>query len=156
YRGTTFINQGVLTIQNGQALGAGGTPEVQTVTLTGATAGSTFFTLTFNGQTTQPIAYSGTAAADTAAIQAALNALTSVGGAADGAAPSVPTQWCQVGPAPTANGQTPATQNTPSRVTEAVPDPGDSHFIYIETAGGGAMKNIDGGKSWRPLLDALP
>ncbi len=52
YRGTTFVNQGVLIVGNGQALGNTGTPEIQTVTLTGATAGTTRFTLTFNGQTT--------------------------------------------------------------------------------------------------------
>ena len=81
YRGSTLVNQGVLIVSNGQALGSTGTPEIQTVTLTGATAGTTKFTLTFNGQTTAPILYTGIAATDKAAIEAALNALTTIGGA---------------------------------------------------------------------------
>jgi fibronectin-binding autotransporter adhesin len=49
YNGTTFINQGILTAANSQALGnAGTTQAVQNVTITGAFP----FTLTFNGQTT--------------------------------------------------------------------------------------------------------
>lgn len=54
--------------------GASGTNEVQTVTITGAPTGGTF-TLTFDGQTTAAIAYDATAAA----VQSALEALTSVG-----------------------------------------------------------------------------
>mgnify|MGYP005837221185 CR=1 FL=1 len=81
YGGTTWINQGVLTIGNGSALGTPGHPELQTITLTGATAGTTQFTLTFNGQTTSPILYSGDGPTDAAAIQAALNALSTIGGA---------------------------------------------------------------------------
>src|SRR5206468_2265857 len=68
-----------------------------------------------------------------------------VNGAGGGAAPSVPTQWFQVGPEPIANGQTPANQNTTGRVTGSVVDPRDTNIIYIATAGGGAWKTIDGG-----------
>ncbi len=50
---------------------AAGTAGVQTVTITGTPTGGTF-TLTWNGQTTVPIAYNATAAA----VQSALNALT--------------------------------------------------------------------------------
>lgn len=49
-----------------------GTSEVETVTITGTPAGGTF-TLTFDGETTAPIAYNATAAA----VQAALLALPS-------------------------------------------------------------------------------
>jgi autotransporter-associated beta strand protein len=88
YDGATDINQGVLQIQNSQALGAAGaptqvmdgsqlqfqTPRVQTVTLSGTTTGS--FTLTFNGQATTSLAYGASAAQ----VAAALNALATIGG----------------------------------------------------------------------------
>ena len=32
----------------------------------------------------------------------------------------------------------------------------DPNIIYIGTAGGGAWKTIDGGRTWRPLFDAIP
>jgi autotransporter-associated beta strand protein len=77
YRGTTFVNQGTLQIQNGQALGGTGVAAVQTITVGGATTGS--FRLTFNGQTTTSLnANSATLAAD---IQTALNNLSSTKGA---------------------------------------------------------------------------
>ena len=57
------------------ALGSTGNAEVQTLTLSGATANVTQFTLTFNGQTTAPILYTGIGATDAAAIQSALAAL---------------------------------------------------------------------------------
>lgn len=53
---------------------AGGTAEVQTVTLTGATGGT--FTLTFDGQTTAPIAWNAPASA----VASALNALSNLFG----------------------------------------------------------------------------
>ena len=239
YRGTTYVNQGVLVVANSQALGGTGNAEVQTVTLSGATAGTTKFTLTFNGQTTTQITYSGVAATDAAAIQSALNALSTIGGSSSvggvatvtpgasagvftvtfggtlkgfnqslmtgavtaspgaiaivqttagaggteiangaslqlagaitvsgepllvhgtgsGATPNVPNQWFQVGPAPIANGQTPGNQNVTGRINAAVADPRNNDVMYIATAGGGAWKTIDGGKTWRPLIDALP
>lgn len=54
--------------------GAGGTDEVQTVTVTGVPTGGTF-TLTYSGQTTGAIAYNATATA----VQTALTALSNVG-----------------------------------------------------------------------------
>ena len=83
YRGTTDIKQGVLTVGNSEALGGTGVAAVQTVTLTGATAGTTQFTLEFNGQTTGPIPYTGNSVKDTNAIAAALTALSTIAGAAD-------------------------------------------------------------------------
>ena len=77
YRGTTYVNQGILTIANSAALGSAGTSEVQTVALTGAFPNFTKFTLTFNGQTTPVIDY---AANDAATVQAALDELSSIGG----------------------------------------------------------------------------
>lgn len=56
--------------------GGAGVDEVQTVTISGGPTGGTF-TLTFNGQTTDPIDYDATAAE----IQAALRALSTIGGA---------------------------------------------------------------------------
>ena len=75
YSGTTTINQGTLTLSGGGALAqSGNINAVQTVTFTtAATAGT--YTLTFNGQTTTPIAYNATAAT----VQAALQALPNVG-----------------------------------------------------------------------------
>ena len=52
---------------------------MQTVTLTGATANGTQFTLTFNGSTTAAITYTGTTS-DLSAIQSALMALPTIGG----------------------------------------------------------------------------
>jgi large repetitive protein len=74
YRGTTYVKQGILTVANNKALGGIGGPEVQTVTLGGAAAGT--FTLTFDGQTTTSLPRNATAAQ----VQNALNNLSSIGG----------------------------------------------------------------------------
>ena len=50
YRGTTFVNQGILTVQNSSALGGTGVSGAQVLDLAGAIAGSTSFTLAFNGK----------------------------------------------------------------------------------------------------------
>ncbi len=71
YTGTTFINAGALRIQNAGALGSTSIAEVQQVGLTGATAGTTQFKLSFNGVATAPILFTGTAANATA-VQTAL------------------------------------------------------------------------------------
>lgn len=77
YRGTTVVNEGIVTIANGQALGQGPISEVQTLTLTGA--GTTTFNLSFNGSAPTPnLTFTGTAA-DAANIAAALNALPTIG-----------------------------------------------------------------------------
>jgi autotransporter-associated beta strand protein len=237
YRGSTIIQEGVLTVADGLSLGTSGNAEVQTVTLLGLEPEGEF-TLTFNGKTTAPITYSGDGPTDAAAIQAALTLLTSIGGQANiagsvsvtpafeadtfdvelggsltgfnqammtgavtsgpgaisitekvagsggteiddgaslqlvgaitvagepllvhgtgGASPDIPTQWFQVGPEGISNGQTPGAQRTTGRVTGSVADPRDPNIIYISTAGGGAWKTVDGGKTWRPLFDAVP
>src|SRR5207249_11297002 len=42
------------------------------------------------------------------------------------------------------------------RVAGIAVDPRDANIIYLGTAGGGAWKTIDGGKSWHPIFDAIP
>ena len=44
-----FVNQGVLSLLNSQALGGIGVAEVQKLTLTGAVPNTSQLTLTFNG-----------------------------------------------------------------------------------------------------------
>ncbi len=70
YGGQSTVTDGVLQIQNSNALGVG-RDEVQTVNTFGT--GSTF-TITYNGQTTGSLPYGST----DAAVQTALNNLTSV------------------------------------------------------------------------------
>ena len=81
YHGTTYVNQGILTIQNAKALGSGPTAQVQTVTLSAATIlpTPTRFTLSFNGHATSALTYTGTPA-DAVMLQNALDALPSIGG----------------------------------------------------------------------------
>src|SRR5207237_190959 len=82
-----YVNQGLLTISNPQALGGPGIAGVQTFTLTGPTVGSTKFTLAFPDgpggtlYTTPALTYTGVAANDATAIQTALTNLKSIGGA---------------------------------------------------------------------------
>ncbi len=54
--------------------------DTQFIAFTNPSAGSTQFTVTFNGATTGTLTYTGVAATDTANIQNALNGLTSIGG----------------------------------------------------------------------------
>jgi autotransporter-associated beta strand protein len=74
YRGTTYVQQGILTIAHSNALGGIGASEIQTVTLGGSNSGT--FTLSFGGYTTSALSATATAAQ----VQAALNALPSIGG----------------------------------------------------------------------------
>lgn len=79
YRGSTYVNQGILTVGNSNALGAGpSSSATQAIALTNAVAGFTYFTLSFGGQTTGDILYNGTAA-DAATVQSDLAGLSSVG-----------------------------------------------------------------------------
>jgi hypothetical protein len=72
--GKEFSTSCVFDATSLEAGGAGGTNEVQTVTITGTPAGGTF-TLTFRGATTTGIAYN----ADAAAVETALEALSTIG-----------------------------------------------------------------------------
>jgi autotransporter-associated beta strand protein len=78
YRGTTYVDEGILVLQNSKALGATGISGVQTVRITGDPAGD--FTLSFKGEA---IATPLSASASAQEVQDALNlltTLTSVGG----------------------------------------------------------------------------
>ena len=83
YRGTTYVQQGSLTLSNSlDNAPLGTTPAnagTQSLILTNAIPGKTYFTLSFNGDATSPILYQGTTA-DVAAIQSALAGLASVNG----------------------------------------------------------------------------
>ncbi len=84
YTGKTLINNGVLTIQNGDSLGGAGTPEQQTLTIL---AGNGTFQLAFRGNTSGPInVNSKTLLAD---IMNALNSLPSITGGPTGTAQAV-------------------------------------------------------------------
>lgn len=74
YNATAATVQAALAALGSIGVGAGGTNEVQSVTITGGPTGGTF-TLTYSGQTTGAIAYNATAAA----VQAALGALSNIG-----------------------------------------------------------------------------
>ena len=126
YRGVTNINQGVVTVGNSQALGsvAGGTVVANGATL--QTAGN----VTIGGE---PLTLQGSGL---------------------GVAPTnVPVQWFNTGPAPINNGPTANNLPVTGRVTGIAVDPTDANTIYISTAGGGAWKTIDDGKTWHPLFD---
>ena len=92
YDGTTYVQQGVVSIGNQLALGGTGTgtqanpsafSEIQQLTLTNATANSTAFDLTFNGYvgttspnlTTSPITFTGNPQTDAQNVMLALDAL---------------------------------------------------------------------------------
>ncbi|HEY5312857.1 MAG TPA: autotransporter-associated beta strand repeat-containing protein, partial [Pirellulales bacterium] len=70
--GSVYVDQGVLSVQNSNALGDTRSSEVQTLTLLNATGGT--FTLSFNGATTPALSFKSTAAQ----IQTALANLTTV------------------------------------------------------------------------------
>lgn len=75
YRGTTSVNQGILTVSNSGALGGQSIAEVQQLTIT---VPNTTFTLTFNGQVTNPITYVNGVSGELAAITTELNNLSTI------------------------------------------------------------------------------
>ena len=86
YGGTTVVQTGSLIVHNSQSLGGAG-QTVDSLTLTGATAGTTTFQLTFTNSagttsTTGDILFNGStgtgATDDAVAIESALNSLTSI------------------------------------------------------------------------------
>ena len=126
YRGITNINQGLVTLFNGQALGS---PLGGTVVANGAT-------LQLQGN-----------------ITIGGEPLTLLGSGLGTAPTNVPLQWFATGPAPINNGQTLGNLPVSGRVTSIVADPSDANVLYIATAGGGAWKTTDDGKTWQPLFD---
>jgi autotransporter-associated beta strand protein len=78
YRGVTNVQAGIVTLQDGQALGGVPISAVQILTLSNVVAGTSQFTLSFgNSPPTAPITYTG-GIVDASNIQDALNALPSI------------------------------------------------------------------------------
>jgi autotransporter-associated beta strand protein len=79
-----------------------------------------------------------------------------LGGQGTSSAPStLPQGWFEQGPAPVTGAQTPGSQNVSGRMTGIAVDPNDPNTIYVSTAGGGAWKTVNGGKSWTQLFDNI-
>jgi autotransporter-associated beta strand protein len=127
YRGHTFVNEGIVVVQNGQALGVGPNP---VVVANGAS-------LEMQGNITvagKPLQLQGAGVAAT---------------------PNVPVQWFQQGPAPIQSyAPAPGSPSVSGRVTGIAVDPTDPNVIYISTAGGGAWKTLNSGQTWVPLFDS--
>ncbi|HET6573645.1 MAG TPA: MBG domain-containing protein [Fimbriiglobus sp.] len=125
FRGTTAIDEGVLTAMNSQAFGttAGGTvvADGAQVQLQGS--------LTVAGE---PLTVSGSGA---------------------GEVPNIPARWFNTGPTPTNNGHSPQNLPTSGRITSVASDPTDPDVIYAAAAGGGLWKTENGGLTWVPLFD---
>lgn len=128
YRGTTFVNSGIVNIQSDSALGA-----------VGATRG----TIVANGASLE--LQGNISVGETLTIQG-----TGVGNVP----PTPSTRWFQQGPAPIQGAQVPNNTEATGRITGVTVDPSDPNVIYISAAGGGAWKTKDGGKSWLPLFDS--
>ena len=124
YRGTTLIDAGVLTVASSTGLGS--------------PAGGTDVT---KGAQLQ-IQGSLTIAGEALAIE----------GQGTAAPPTFAEQWAGLG-GPTNNGAAPKNLPTSARVTGIAVDPRDAEVIYVSTAGGGAWKTKDGGRTWLTLFD---
>jgi large repetitive protein len=127
YRGKTLINSGIVTIANGQALGApsGGIVNVALGAQIQLESG-----ITVAGKT---ITVQGTGTPN---------------------APTTSPTWFPVGPASsTGNGNSSGNGSASGRVTSVAVDPADANVIYIATAGGGAWKTINGGQTWVSLFE---
>ena len=132
YRGTTLIDQGIVTAASSQAFGFGdGTPSSGTIVSSNAQ-------LQLQGSLT-----------------IASEALSIVGTGPNAASvpSSIPIRWLELGGAPINFGEVPGNLPVTGRVTGTAIDPSDSNVIYISTAGGGAWKTKDGGHTWLPLFD---
>ena len=74
-----------------------------------------------------------------------------VQGTGDGTVPTtVPVQWFNLGSSPISGSST-ESQATSGRVTGIAVNPNNSNNIYISTAGGGAWRTEDDGKTWMPF-----
>ena len=128
YRGGTDIQDGILTVDNSQALGTS----------------TTYGTLVEDGAQLQM----------EGGITIAGQPLTIQGSGMGSIPSSVPVTWFEEGPAPVDNGETPGTNETTSgRVTGVATDPSDPNVIYLATAGGGAWKTEDDGLTWTQMFD---
>ena len=125
FRGTTGIDEGVLTAMNSQAFGA----------ITGGTVVADGAQVQLQGSLTiagEPLTVSGSGAAEV---------------------PDFPARWFNTGPTPTNNGHSPQNLPTSGRITSVATDPTDPDVIYAAAAGGGLWKTENGGLTWVPLFD---
>ena len=138
--GGSAIAGGVLTVANGQALGAN---------TGGGVVDQSGSTLQLEGNITiagKSLTVAGTGAPTVGATE----------------------NWMEQGPAPVLNGQTLATPTVVNaaspvagRVTGVAIDPTDPNTMYVATAGGGLWKTTNaqsavGDVSWHPIFDAAP
>jgi autotransporter-associated beta strand protein len=75
-------------------------------------------------------------------------------GQGDASAPNTTPSWFQMGPTPINGGATPGAQPVTGRMTGIAVDPLDPNTIYVSTAGGGAWKTQNGGRTWVQIFDA--
>lgn len=138
YAGRRYLLQGTILSKRGDGQyerytggtgGSAGTNEVQTVTLANATGGT--FTLTYNGETTAPIAYN---AANTA-VKSALEALPNI---ADG---SLTVTGSAGGPYTVTFG---SGVNEPQMTASNANLTGSSPTVTVATTTAGAAQNIAG------------
>jgi autotransporter-associated beta strand protein len=129
YRGMTNINEGIVTIQSSQALGAATMGTVVAMDAALQIQGN----LTIAGE-----------------------ALTVQGNGVQAAPSEMPVRWYTLGPTGITNGETPGNDRVSGgRVTSIAVDPSDDRVIYIATATGGAWKTKDGGITWTPMFDSI-
>ncbi len=63
-------------------------------------------------------------------------------------------QWTSVGPEPIPNGQTSPSLAVSGRTIAIAVHPTDENKLYVGTANGGLYRSLDGGGSWRALMDS--
>lgn len=128
YRGTTFVDEGIVTVANGQGLGS---PAAGTEVKLGAT-------LQLQGD-----------------ITVAGESLKVIG-SGTGTVPSIlPIRWFNQGPGSINNGETPGNRPVSGRIVSVATDPTDPNVIYIAAGTGGVWKTKDKGVTWQPLLDNI-
>jgi photosystem II stability/assembly factor-like uncharacterized protein len=71
-------------------------------------------------------------------------------------APAIPggNNWLPLGPTVVLNGQTVGDQPVGGRVSGIAIDP-TGQIVYVATASGGVFRSLDGGTSWRSLMDGF-
>jgi len=142
YRGNTHIGLsttafgdafnapgGIVTIENGQALGTGNGTTYVTNNSQLQIAGS----ISVSGESLD-IQGSGVGATSLPNLSSSLN-------------------WFNIGPAPANHGSNAGNLAVSGSVTGVAVDPTDPNTIYISTAGGGAWKTQNDGLTWSPIFD---
>ncbi|HYH67082.1 MAG TPA: autotransporter-associated beta strand repeat-containing protein, partial [Urbifossiella sp.] len=143
YRGTTYIDEGIVTAVSSRAFGAPSTGPYDPNL--GAAPGGT----EVRNRAQLQLQGSLTIAGEGLAVQGE-------------GTPTLPTldsslRWLNVGPGATNNGvSAPFTGTggpTSGRINSIATDPSDPRVIYVTTAGAGAWKSKDGGLTWIALFD---